>query len=64
MAIPQWNAKHFLVTMLKEFVTRRENYYYKTTLQLAHKDCNWCFVEHDVPYLRAYGTSLESINDW
>jgi hypothetical protein len=40
MAIPQWNAKHFLVTMLNEFVTRRENYYYKTTLQLAHKDCN------------------------
>lgn len=64
MAIPQWNAKHFLVTMLNEFVTRRENYYYKTTLQLAHKDCNWCFVEDDVRYLRAYGTSLEKINDW
>jgi len=62
--IPIWNQKHFLVEMMESFITQRENRYYHATLQLAHKDCNWKWVQSDVDLLGDYGTNVDGLNDW
>ena len=64
MAIPEWNAQHFLTVMLKEFIRNREYGYYYRTLQLSHLHCDWKFTEQDVRLLNAFGDSLEEIESW